>query len=172
MSREIFILRHCKSDWDNNIHQDALRPLSVRGLRDGSAMGRWMHKQGLRPELVLCSTALRARQTIELVNESLQLPMDSIHFHDDLYLASLATLLNHLATTDLAYKSVMLVGHNPGLDSLVEYISRDPVALSKTGKLMSTGCLAHFACTDNWQALQQQGNLLSITRPADISNDK
>jgi len=167
-SRELFVLRHCKSDWDNNIHQDDLRPLSQRGINNAERLGQWMCEQSFSPELVLCSSAVRARQTLELVNESLQISGDKIQFHEKLYLASLKTLLHFLTEVDTSYKSVLVVGHNPGLDYLVEHISLNKVPLTDSGKLMTTGCLAHFDCPDNWQTLKHRGNLLSITRPADL----
>ena len=169
MSRELFILRHCKSDWDTNIRQDELRPLSKRGINNAGKLGQWMCKQAFHPELVICSSAVRARQTLELVNESLKIHDDRIQFHENLYLASLKTLLKFLTEVDASYQSVLVVGHNPGMDYLVEYISCNQVPLTKSGKLMTTGCLAHFDCPDNWQTLKHGGNLLSITRPADLN---
>ncbi len=170
MARELFVLRHCKSDWDNNIRQDAMRPLSQRGVNNASKLGLWMSECSFAPNLVLCSSAVRARQTLELVNESLQIPENWIHFHEKLYLASLKTLLESLNEVDRSYTSVLVVGHNPGLDYLVEHISGTKVPHTKSGKLMTTGCLAQFECPDNWLELKHQGKLLSITRPVDILN--
>jgi len=169
MPRELIILRHCKSDWDGNIHQDDLRPLSARGERNAEDLGVWMKSQSIVPERVYCSTAVRARQTLELVSEGLHLPLDKIQFHKELYLASLATLLEFLSEVDVSCRSLMLVGHNPGLDYLVEHISNKQPPLTSSGKLMTTGCLVHFSCPEQWQTLKQTGELLSITRPADIS---
>ena len=168
MSRELFVLRHCKSDWDNNIRQDNLRPLSQRGIHNAERLGQWMIEQSFSPQFVLCSSAVRARQTLELVNESLQIDEDKIEFHEQLYLASIKMLLQFLSEVNSIYKSVLIVGHNPGLDYLIEHVSLDTVPLTDTGKLMTTGCLVHFDCPDNWQTLANSGRLLSITRPADI----
>jgi len=168
MSRELIVLRHCKSDWDNNIRQDELRPLSQRGIHNGELIGHWMVKQSILPEIVLCSTALRARQTLELVNNGLQLSADRIQFYKELYLASLPTLLQLLSEVDESFSSVMVVGHNPGLDYLVDYVSRDTLPRTNNGKLMTTGSLAQFDCPDDWDTLKNSGKLLSITRPADI----
>ena len=168
MSRELIILRHCKSDWDNNVLQDEQRPLSQRGVHNAEVLGQWMLKQSIVPDQVLCSTAVRARQTLKLVNVTLTLPEDRIQFQKELYLASLSTLLRFLSEVDYSYNAVMIVGHNPGLDYLVDHISRKKPELTSSGKLMNTGCLAHFQCPDDWQTLKQCGKLLSITRPADI----
>lgn len=168
MAREIFILRHAKSDWDNDIRLDSKRPLAERGINDALRLGKWMDEHDLHPEQVCCSTAVRARQTLELVNHALKLPANSIRYDDDLYLAGLQTLLRTLADVEAQYRSVMLVGHNPGLDHLVSYISSSPVPFTNSGKLMATCTLAHFSCPDDWQELKRTGNLISIIRPADI----
>ncbi len=169
MSRELLILRHCKSDWDSNFGQDEQRPLSLRGVANAERLGLWMKKQSIIPELVSCSTALRARQSLDLINEELQLSIDKIQFHKELYLASLATLLHFLTEVDTTCRSVLLIGHNPGLDYLVDHISIKRPPLTDSGKLMTTGCLVRFRCPEEWQALKQAGDLLSITRPADIA---
>lgn len=168
MSRELIILRHCKSDWGNNILQDEPRPLSRRGVHNAEIIGQWMLKHSIVPDLILCSTAVRAQQTLKLVNITLRLSEDRIFFKKELYLASLSTLLHFLSSVDISSRTVLMIGHNPGLDYLVHHISSTPPPLTTTGKLMTTGCLAHFECPDDWQILKQCGNLLSITRPADI----
>ncbi len=169
MSRELIVLRHCKSDWDNAIRQDEQRPLSQRGVNNATTLGLWMSNQSLSADLVLCSTAVRARQTLELVNEGLEISAKNIQFDKALYLASLPTLLQCLSEVDQSFHSVMVVGHNPGLDYLVEHVSTTKPPLTSNGKLMTTGCLARFECPDDWQNLKHMGNLLSITRPSDIS---
>jgi len=168
MPRELIILRHCKSDWDNNHHQDGQRPLSQRGVDNAKKIGEWLRKKSMFPELVLCSTAVRAQQTLNIINVSLNVSEHKIQLHKGLYLASMATLQNYLRKVDSSCQSVMVVGHNPGLDYLVDHISKQKPSLTNSGKLMTTGCIAHFECPDNWRALEHCGRLLSLTRPDDI----
>ena len=168
MSRELFILRHAKSDWDSGASKDSERPLNKRGSKEAPKIGAWMHEQGLMPAQVYCSTAVRARETLQAVAKELRLPSTHIHFMDALYLADLRTLLKTLAEIPPQHTSAMLVGHNPGLDELVSYLSHKAVPFTASGKLMTTACLAHFRLPDDWHELARMGELLRIIRPADL----
>lgn len=168
MSRELFILRHAKSDWDSDAKQDSERPLNKRGRKDAPRMGAWMREHYLYPGLVLCSTAVRARETLEAVAQELELSPERMQFLDELYLANLGTLLKILRDIPAERNSVMLVGHNPGLDELTSYLSKAPIPLTESGKLMTTACLAHFKLPDDWQELESRGELVHIVRPADL----
>lgn len=168
MSRELFILRHAKSDWDSGVSLDQERPLNKRGRKDAPRIGAWMREHYLYPGWVYCSTAARARETLTALVEELQLPTERIIYMDKLYLASLSVLLQILRDIPLEHNSVMLVGHNPGLEELVRYLAKLEVPLTDSGKLMTTACLAQFKLPDDWSELSGRGELLQILRPADI----
>jgi len=168
MSRELYVLRHAKSDWSSGAGQDSERPLNKRGRKDAPRLGNWMREHYLYPGVVYCSTALRARETLEAVAEELALPPERIRFLAELYLANLETLLGVLREIPVENNSVMIVGHNPGLDQLVSYLSQAPIALTESGKLMTTACLAHFKLPDNWHDLKGKGELVQIIRPAEL----
>lgn len=165
---DIYILRHCKSDWGGNLQRDKDRPLSARGLRDAGRIGRWMCENEYLPANILCSTAVRARQTTQLVCEQLNIDNDSIHLFPELYLASCGTLLSTINTHRDESGSIMMVGHNPGMDELVSYLADQDVPLTEQGKLMTTGCLARFRLPQAGNDLHQHCELLSITRPSEI----
>ena len=164
MSRELFILRHAKSDWDSSAKTDSERPLNKRGRKDAPRIGAWMREHYLYPGWVLCSTAVRARETLNALFLG-----QGIQFSQDLYLADLRTLLKVLHEIPPEQNSVMLVGHNPGLDDLVNFLSNMPIPLTDTGKLMTTACLAEFKLPDNWDDLKGKGELVHIVRPADLN---
>lgn len=168
MSRELFILRHAKSAWHSDVSRDQDRPLNKRGRKDAPRVGVWMREHYLYPGWVYCSTAARARETLAAVAQELQLPAERITYIDELYLADLPVLLQLLSEIPLEYNSVMLVGHNPGLDSLVQHLSKLEVPLTDSGKLMTTACLAQFKLPDDWTDLSGRGELLQLIRPADI----
>lgn len=168
MARELFILRHAKSDWGVTFDSDFVRPLSTRGEKDAPRMGKWMRKHECHPELILSSSATRARQTVLAVCRQLDITEEKIEFSKQLYLASLRTLLAVLAGISRQYNSVMLVGHNPGLDDLVSSLCQEPPPLTDSGKLMTTACLAHFGLPDDWNDLKQRGELLAIIRPGEL----
>src|ERR1700749_3755753 len=114
-SRRLILLRHAKSDWPDVPDQD--RPLAKRGRRDAPVIGRWLRDQGYRPQLVICSAALRTRQTWDLVGAELGGP-PSVTFEPRAYAASALTLLYLVRELPAACSSALLIGHNPGVSEL------------------------------------------------------
>jgi phosphohistidine phosphatase SixA len=113
----VSIMRHAKSDWDVGARADFERPLSPRGERDAARMAKWLLEQTFVPDLIVSSTAVRAEQTARIVAHALGgIP---ITWRDDLYLAQLDVLVGALA--DPPAGNWMLIGHNPGLEDLVEF---------------------------------------------------
>ena len=117
------LLRHAKSSWDEPGLDDYDRPLAKRGKKAAPDMGAALAKMGLSPDLILCSGAVRARATLDLVLPSLGTPLPQIVYDDTLYLAAPETLLARLrrigpGETGEVPRHVMLVGHNPGLEEL------------------------------------------------------
>lgn len=168
MSRELFVLRHAKSDWESGAKSDSERPLNKRGRKEAPRIGAWMREHYLYPGLVLCSPAVRARETLDAVAAELQLPAERMRVVDELYLASLGALLKILRDVPAEHDSIMLVGHNPGLDDLVTYLGAHQIPLTESGKLMTTACLAHFKLPDDWTELEGKGELVEIIRPAEL----
>lgn len=169
MSSELFILRHSKSDWDANGFSDHDRPLNLRGQQDAQQLAVWLKQKSLYPDRVICSTALRAKQTIQPIIEELDIDDGEVRYDDKLYLASLRDLLMVLSKRDPAKSRMMIVGHNPGLDELVSYLAAGPLQRTTSGKLMTTTCLAIFKMPIDWHDLKQRGELISMIRPGDIS---
>jgi phosphohistidine phosphatase len=116
--RTLVLLRHAKSSWDQSGLDDFSRPLAERGLKAAPVMGAHLSSIGAAPELILCSTAVRTRATLDLVLPACTTPPGRILFEDALYLASASDLLARLRTVPSNIKRVMLVGHNPGIHDL------------------------------------------------------
>lgn len=114
--RRLHLLRHAKSSWDDAALADHDRPLAPRGTRAGERLRRFLSSGGVRPALVLCSTAARARQTLELVLPALGSP--DVAVEPRLYLASADELLTRVRELPDGIAEAMLVGHNPGLHEL------------------------------------------------------
>jgi len=134
-------MRHAKSDWSTSASNDFDRPLSRRGDRDAPRMAAWLADQGLVPKMIISSPALRTKQTVLAVVEKLGIPEQDIIWDAAVYEASLDQLLEVLDKYSAAADSLLLVGHNPGLDSLVEYLS-DRQPEYRRGKLMTTAAVA------------------------------
>lgn len=166
MPRELLILRHAKSDWDSGAGTDFDRPLSRRGKHDAPRIGAWLYREGLVPDYVVSSPAERARQTAVKVCKSLELGKKDIVWDPAIYEADLGELLSALARCPEGSATVLLVGHNPGLEELVRHLCGDDMEPPVDGKLMPTGAVARLEMPETWDALERGcGQLISITRP-------
>ncbi len=110
------LLRHAKSDWSSPGMDDFDRPLAPRGLEAAPRMGAFMAHAGVKPHLVLCSAALRTRQTLDLVLPHIGEPQVSIE--PGLYLAPAPTMLARLRKVASDATHVMMIGHDPGMHEL------------------------------------------------------
>ena len=142
----LILLRHAKSDWYSGVQGDFDRPLARRGREDAPRIGQWMKTNGIIPDLILCSPAVRARETLATVNEKL----DARHivYEDALYGASLGALLGLVEEYSRDYSNFMITGHNPGLDELLRFLCRTRPPLTGTGKLMTTAAVAVLGFAD------------------------
>jgi len=170
MPKTLFLLRHAKSSWDSPAASDFDRPLASRGEKAARLMGGWMKTQGILPELIVCSPALRAQQTAMIVAEQLQLPQDTISYDERIYMADSDTLLDILTELPARLINIMLVGHNPGFDDLLMDLCGEDLPLSGSGKLMTTATLACIQLpAETAQALKGNSRLIEIIRPKEIS---
>lgn len=167
-TRTLLILRHAKSERDAAV-DDFTRPLSARGRRDAPRMARWIAARGLAPDLVLSSTARRARETTEAVAEVLAIPTGHIHYDDRLYLAGCETLLAALRGCPSRAGTLLLVGHNPGLEELLEYLCAEPPPRNDAGKLLTAGALARLTVRQGWKGLApHDADLVELVRPREL----
>ena len=170
MSRELLILRHAKSDWTSGPASDFDRPLAKRGKKDAPRVGEWLYREGLVPDMVISSSAERARQTAVKVCKSMDFKKKNIQWDDKVYEAGVTDLLNVLARCPPEERTVLLVGHNPGLEDLVCYLAVDEVEEPSDGKLLPTAALARLEMPDDWTALEAGcAQLVSVTRPRKLS---
>ena len=120
--KELFVVRHAKSSWDDPTISDHDRPLNERGLRNAPDMGSRLSDREVLPDVLISSTALRARTTAEIIADSMNFPKDQIVFDRALYHASATELQEYIGGLNDAHTSVMLFGHNPGMTSLVSHL--------------------------------------------------
>lgn len=116
--KKLTLLRHAKSSWADENQHDVERPLNDRGLRDAPIMAQRLVDQNCIPDFILCSGAHRTRQTAEILLENFSQPLIAIEFNTDLYLASAGTLLESIQQTTSDVQHLMIIGHNPGLETL------------------------------------------------------
>jgi len=132
--KTLYLLRHAKSSWDDPSLKDFDRPLNKRGLKAAPKMGAYMLKEKIRPDLVLSSPALRAKQTTTMVCEAAGLS-SLINFDERIYEAGVQRLFEIVAGFDDASNTAMMVGHNPGFEELL-------AALTNESHPMPTAALA------------------------------
>ena len=125
--KELLLVRHAKSSWDDPYLDDHDRPLNERGLRNAPEMGKRLQGSGIRPDAWMSSTALRAITTAEILAEQVGFPPDQIQRSKDLYHASATELQGFIAGLDDAIGSAILFGHNPGMTSLVANLYGLPI---------------------------------------------
>lgn len=143
--KTLTILRHAKSSWGNRGLPDHERPLNRRGEKDAPAMARRINDAGIRPSLIMSSSAVRAWCTAKIVARAINYPVEFLHREDEMYLADLNRLIDLMARQDNAFNSVMLVGHNPGLTEFANYLCPDV-----TDNIPTCGLIALDIDTDNW----------------------
>ena len=120
--KHLTLLRHAKSSWDNPDLNDFERPLNKRGQRDAPLMGSYLAGQGVSFDLFLVSPATRARMTAEAIAEQLTIDSECLTFNKKIYQATVGELVALLRTIAEDRQNVLLVGHNPGITDLANYL--------------------------------------------------
>ncbi len=151
-NKELLLLRHGKSDWSSD-SADFYRPLNKRGKRSAQRMGEWLSKQQLIPDLIMSSPAIRALTTAETVCVAMGIDISSIQTERGIYEAGLSDLRQILRGIPDSVQRLLLVGHNPGFESLLSDLAPD-IAMPDDGKLMPTATLAYLHLDPQWSVLQ------------------
>ncbi|MDT3400495.1 histidine phosphatase family protein [Streptomyces sp. B1866] len=152
--RNIIIVRHAKADWPEV--PDHERPLAERGRQDAPVTGRWLARSGLQPQLALCSTAVRTRETWKLIVS--ELPERPRTVYDErLYEASLGELIAVVNETPDDVADLLLVGHNPGVHALADALAGEAADgtlehMGRTG--FATSGVAVIAFTGSWKSVE------------------
>lgn len=173
--RQLLLLRHAKSSWDDPSVPDRERGLAPRGHRAAAAMRQAMLRLGLAPDLVLVSPARRTRETLDALEPWDEAPL--IESIDMLYLASAMQLLDIVRGVPETVRSVMVVGHNPGMHELALLLNKKGAtvpasALAHLRAGYPTGALAEFNVAGGWSRLEAGGGqLVRFLRPRDLQED-
>ncbi|WP_294197708.1 histidine phosphatase family protein [uncultured Sphingomonas sp.] len=169
--KTLTLLRHAKSGWDDPVARDFDRPLNARGRRAATVMGRHVRDLGLGFDQVIASPAVRVTETVAEVERGLARALSPV-WDRRLYLASAATLLDVVHEGDAAAGSLLLIGHNPGLEELAMLLVPDSAGGLRDAveEKYPTATLAEIAFdTDDWQAVAPGvGRLTRFVRPRDI----
>jgi phosphohistidine phosphatase len=163
--KTLLLLRHAKSSWKSPELRDFDRPLNQRGLKAAPLMGKFMRKRKITPDLIISSPAVRARMTAALVVENGEFQTE-LRYDERIYEADVETLIKVITQIDEAAETVLIVGHNPGLQELLK-------ALTGEEHEFPTAALAQVSLKlDKWSAIQQKsGRLKLIITPRGLAKE-
>ncbi|GMV18482.1 MAG: histidine phosphatase family protein [Myxococcales bacterium] len=157
--KTLLLMRHAKSSWDDDV-ADHDRPLNARGERSAPQMAALLVGEKLQPDLILSSTALRARSTALSVAEAFAWKPE-VRLMRSLYMADPAGILAEIASTPAAVGCLLVVGHNPGMEDLVS-------DLSLMRQAMPTAAVARFGVRA-WSELgSTRPELVHVWRPREV----
>ena len=151
----LLVMRHAKSSWKHPEVADHDRPLNTRGKQDAPRMGKLLRQQKLTPQVIVSSTATRARRTADAV---------ALHLERRFYLADPGTILEVLRKLGDPADRLLVIGHNPGLEELI-------ARLTGRTEIFPTAALAQIQLSiDSWEALRSstRGRLVNVWRPKEL----
>jgi phosphohistidine phosphatase len=152
--RQLLLLRHAKSSWDDPGLADHDRPLAPRGHKALKKIAQHVSSSGMAPELVLCSSARRAVQTLDGISAALpaQVP---VSVEDRLYAADPEDLLARLRAVDDDVHGVLMIGHNPGMEDLAVHLvgDGDRALREELASGFPTAALATLTLPGSWREL-------------------
>jgi len=165
MKRNLILIRHAQSRNIEPGQKDVDRELTDSGIQDASRLARYMYLEKIIPEIIFTSHAKRAMETAQLFGEQLKLDHSEIKTDEDLYEASVRTLLGFIGKLDNSLKSVLIIGHNPALTHLCEHLSKDIIGF------LPPASMVHLTFEDLlWSELDKGlGKLKEIKLPDQIS---
>ena len=166
---QLLLLRHAKSSWDEPKLADRDRPLNKRGRRAAARMRSAIHELGLTPDVVLVSPSRRTLETLAALEPWDETPL--IEPIEALYLATAQQLLTALRGMSETVRSVMLIGHNPGMHELAVQLGHASTgeAQDRVNAGFPTGALAEFSVATQWQQLDSTGTrLVRFLTPKDL----
>ena len=171
--KRLFLLRHAKAQPADGSVEDFDRTLMLSGMQDAAAMARYLHKNDYAVEQILCSSSARTTQTAELVLHELTA---DIEYRDNLYLADPSKILAAVRAAPVSVSSLMVVGHNPGMEDCATLLAREPVRRKERARhealeeKFPTSALAILDFdVGRWRdVVQGCGKLVDFVRPKDI----
>lgn len=150
MSRHLFIMRHAHAGEMQSNMLDKKRELTERGKQEARQAGLNLSKQNISIHKIHCSSATRTKQTALVIAETLCFPKERIESHDELYNSSLSAYTDFISRLDDAHDAVMIIGHNPTVTQLAEYLSRKSTKQFSTAEI----CLLKFD-SDRWVNVEE-----------------
>ena len=167
MAKQLILFRHAEASPNQSGGSDEMRELTGFGKEQARVMSDYLLRENFPVDAIFCSPAVRARQTTMILAQPLSLNIIKIFYPDELYEASLDALVEFLHDLDDAFKNVLVVGHNPALSYLAEYLTSSGVSLTTASAAIIRLDIAH------WHELTgNKGALLHVEAPAATEKSK
>jgi phosphohistidine phosphatase len=169
--KTLHLLRHAKSSWKDTALEDHERPLSKRGREVAKTMAKYLRRAKVAPDIVLCSTAVRAKQTLDPIAKRLR--PARVVFERGIYEVPQRKLWKYLWALPEKAESLLMIGHNPGVHELALALAdtESRKHLPPPGGKFPTGAMATFSFDGAWKELRPNGAHLTLfTQPKEIAS--
>ena len=165
--KQIYVLRHAKSSWNNINLSDFDRPLSKRGISDAVKLGKYISYNNIRVSLVICSNAERTKNTFDLIANDLNFSTKKAIYTDNLYFGEHNKIIEFIKNLDDKYQSILIIGHNPTLHALIEKLTNELI------EKFATCNLANITSKNSWKDTSFGScELKSLIKPKEIKIEK
>ena len=165
MEKTLFLLRHARAAEKTAEQQDLQRELNSVGLQNSTRMGINFEKNNVHFDIIITSPAVRAKTTASLVAEQIRYDTNKIHVNEEVYEASPRTLLQVVNQLKNEWNTVLIVGHNPSITYVSEYLTNDEI-----GNITTCGVVKIAFDMDSWEQVSEgTGKLVSYEYPDSLN---
>lgn len=162
--KTLYLIRHAKSSWANSVISDCNRPLNDRGKRDAPEMGNRLFKRGEIADLIVSSSAKRARKTAIKIAKAIKYPKSDIALKENLYHANYREIINTINQLDNSFQSAYFIGHNPGMSIAASELTGTNI------NMVTTSVVKIEFETDEWsEVFDGTGDLIYHDYPKALS---
>lgn len=167
--KQVWLIRHAKSSWQDDRQPDFDRPLNARGNRDAPMMQQWLAQQAFPAQWLWTSAAARAQETARFVSAAFELEPSAVAVQNELYLAAPDVLLDTVRSTPAECQCVGIVAHNPGLTQMArEFCAPEPAP----NNLPTLGCVLFQSNADDWlDVAPHNTRLICLMTPKQLNHE-
>ena len=164
MVKNLYLVRHAQAEEHTSGKKDVERQLTAQGYQDASRVGNYFKNEGFHPDIIIHSYATRTTETVERINEQIAVDQDHIESSEDIYEASARILLQTVCNIPAEMRSAIIVGHNPSITYLAEYITG-----AEIGHVHPAGIVHIQVPFTSWQEVSEKNcDFIKYLRPQDI----
>lgn len=161
MQRQLLIMRHAQAEEIQHEQLDRDRELTAKGQQEVLTMAFQLHQRKIALDAIHASIAVRTQKTASLVSDVMKVDAEAVFFQDDLYNSSIRTYLDFITRLDTKTKSVLLVGHNPAVSYLAEYLTKAEINSMPTAGI----CIVQFKALSWNDVAKDTGELVDFIYP-------